>query len=367
MPRHMPRMITLVLPLLLVAGCPRLPDDPGDTNPDGDAPFLDESGNGTFKSATALPLENAASLSFRGTIDSATDIDIFTLGSLRAGDRVVVDVQRTGGNLDPVISVFDEDEDIQAFNDDREADGSDLDPYLDILIRGQDGDYFLAIAGFGGLSTGDYAAFVQIERGDGGPAGEPAIIFLDWDGGAFTSETLGSFNLPEFDATQVGLRSDQTQTLKDQVYAVVTDRYADYQITFVSSDDSDPPAEPHSTVYFGGDSSRAFALAEHIDVHNQDKTDVAIIFTEAYADAFAFTPTLSQMANAIGNTVAHEVGHLLGLVHTSDCGELMDATCYNEALLLDQTFDRAEIDIATFPTGYQNAAELLAWILGLNL
>jgi hypothetical protein len=45
----------------------------------------------------------------------------------------------------------------------------------------------------------------------------------------------------------------------------------------------------------------------------------------------------------------------------------MDATCSNDALFNDQSFDRSPVDRATFPIGWQNATEWLESLLGLDL
>jgi hypothetical protein len=71
------------------------------------------------------------------------------------------------------------------------------------------------------------------------------------------------------------------------------------------------------------------------------------------------------MAEALGNTVAHEVGHLLGLVHTADCNDLMDTSCFNDRILSAQQFSTAPIDKSIFPFGYQPELEILSWLIGL--
>ncbi len=75
-------------------------------------------------------------------------------------------------------------------------------------------------------------------------------------------------------------------------------------------------------------------------------------------------PNLAQMATAIGNTVAHETGHLLGLVHTRSCSDLMDTTCANDRILSPQQFTRAQLDISVFPFGFLPETDYLTWVLG---
>jgi hypothetical protein len=307
----------LALGLLLtycVGGCPGVPTDGGD----GQIPLLDEDGNSTFKTATALALQNDETL-FRGQIGAAGDVDIYDLGTLSAGDRLYVDVQRTSGDLDAMAAVFDYREYVHAFNDDRTPDASNLNPLIDIVIRGPTGTYYLGIVPlYGGGSTGEYEVSVQITRGVGVPAPE-----------------------------------------------IVADRYDGYGLLLLNSDDHAEPAAAHSTIYFGGYNAEAFAISEKIDTMNADHTDAAIIFTGAYSDAFRRNPSFEQMAAAVGNTVAHEIGHLLGLVHTVDCIGLMDSSCGNSSILVAQSFKLSSLHETVFPEGWQEANELLEWVIGL--
>ena len=160
-----------------------------------------------------------------------------------------------------------------------------------------------------------------------------------------------------------GLAEDQTDALKDRVQRIVEDRYAGYGLLVLNSDDNDEPSLAHSTAYFGGTSYEAFAISEQIDTFNEDPSDQTIVFTGSYQEVFP-RATLEQMAQALGNTVAHEIGHLLGLVHTHDCNSLMDTTCTNERLLSAQAFKTAALDDSVFPFGWQDAEEILGWILG---
>ncbi|MGE0481298.1 MAG: hypothetical protein AB7Q17_12580 [Phycisphaerae bacterium] len=357
-------LILSALALLALTGCPQVME-PGD---DGDLPLLDTGNNNTFDGATALALDGDVELAFRGSISGASDLDFYRLGTLSAGDRVRIDVKRTSGDLDAVAAVFDASENVHNFNDDRAPDSSDLNPLIDFVIRGPTGPYFLAVAGlFSTNSTGDYGATITIERGVGVPDPRPQTVFLEWRGGQnVTVENVGTFSLPAFSAADVGLPEAQTTALKDRIQSIVEERYQGFRLIVASSDDNPLPAAPFTTIYFGSNNRRAFAISEQIDSWNQDMSDNAIIFTGSFREAFGGDASVEQMAQAMGNTVAHEIGHLLGLVHTASCNDLMDTTCGNNRILFPQFFSRAALDETTFATGFQDAVSLLTWILGLT-
>lgn len=351
------RALFAIVPIVLVAGCPQNPDN-----------VTDSGSNGTFDNATKISFSPSNAAQFNASLATDTDVDLFNLGPLSAGDRLVIDVTATDANTDSVAAVFDTRQRIHAFNDDRVADSSNLNPRLDFVVRGATGDYFLGVAAFPGSgSTGDYRVSVQITRGAGGNEPAPQIVLLNWVGGSnIVIENVSTFDLAPFDASDVGLPSSTTEALKDRVQEIVAERYAGFALTLRNTDDDPVPTEPHSTVYFGGLSRRAFAISEQIDTFNADHSDNAIVFTESFAGAFSTPVTFEQVATAMGNTVAHEVGHLLGLVHTEACNDLMDTSCGNDSLLSVQAFGLAPLHDSVFPIGLQDSAELIAWTLGLS-
>ncbi|MEW6249609.1 MAG: hypothetical protein AB1716_03100 [Planctomycetota bacterium] len=353
----------LALPLVVFCcGCPVTPE-PGD----GDVPTIDPGTNRSVQSAATVALDETGAARFRSNIVGGSDVDVFDLGPISPGDAIRVDVQRVSGDLDPVAAIFDIDTELVAFSDDRTPDSSDLNPLIDFVLRAPAGRYYLGVIAYPGSgTTGEYETQVRITRQVGVPSPRRQTVFLDWRGGQdIVVPNVGVFDLPAFNALDVGLPSNQTAALKGRVLQIVRDRYADFNIVFVSSDDAGPPAEAHATVYFGGRDPRAFAISEAIDPYNQDPADTAIIFTGGYRDAFSVEPNFEELAQAVGNTVAHEVGHLLGLVHTADCSDLMDTSCPNDRILSPQQFETGRLDRSVFPFGFQPSHDLLSWILGL--
>jgi hypothetical protein len=357
--------LVVALPLLaLCCGCPLPQAADSTTTPS----TTDTDASSSLAAPAAVILSSGDNArEFTGTIADANDVKVYALGRLAPGDHLVADVQRTGGNLDPILALFDDQEELIAFNDDRAADGSDLNPLLDLVVRGDRPNYYLTVAGYQGDQTaGTYSVAISVQRDVGVPAPEAQIVYLNWRGGSnIVIRNVGTYNLPAFSAADVGRPAEETLALKQRVQQIVEERYTAYNLTVLSSDDTDTPTAPHSTVYFGGRDLQAFAISEQIDTLNEDPNDNTIVFTQSYRGAFTRTPTFEQMGQALGNTVAHEIGHLLGLVHTADPNDLMDTTAYNERILTAQEFSKAAVDDSILPFGFQDAPDILTWILGL--
>lgn len=359
-------MLGWLIPFTLLAavgGCPtQQVDDTGDDTNSGDSsdPFVD---------AVTVDLAADGTAKVAESISRSGGFDVFKIPGLNVGDRVIISIETTSGDLDAVAALFDDLENMVAFNDDRASDSSDLDPLIDVTIRGKAGDYFVGVAPFSvGDTAGDYSIDVEVLRQAGDSDPQTQIVFLNFEGGTgiLVENVIDQpLDLEAFSAADVGLAAGETQALKNRIVELVEDRYAGYDLVVQSSDEFFEPTVPHSTIFFGGFNRSAFAISQQIDTFNQDLNDDAIIFTRSFSNAFSETPTAEEMATAIANTVAHEIGHLLGLVHTKACDDLMDTTCGNDSILRAQEFSRAPLDDSVFPIGFQDSTEILTWVLGL--
>ena len=130
--------------------------------------------NDTFPSAVVAVFDGAGVARLQGTIPREGDLDVFLLGSLAAGDRVIVDADTTGvgSALDVSVAIFDALERLVVNNDDRAH--NDLDSRVDWITRHDSPSYYLVVThpAFApeGRFTGSYRIDVQVTSGSTVPA-----------------------------------------------------------------------------------------------------------------------------------------------------------------------------------------------------
>jgi hypothetical protein len=357
--------VCLGLILVAVAGCPPLVQEPPD---DGNGQRVTGEPNDTFSEAIEIALDENGTARIAGSIPTANDVDVYRLGEFLVGDRVIVDISTGGSGLDADVALFDGGGRLIYENDDRNLDLSQLDPFVNHVIRH---DTVVLYVGVGSSplnpTTGTYDAAITVSRGGEVPPTRPQTIILDADGGSVNVSgdvyTVGPFDTADINASYAGL----TQQVLDQIVATIQENYAGMQLTvLVTGRDAVPGGScPGSTVLLGGTNSAAYGLAEQIDWYNEDLCDTAIVFTEMF-QTFRFGRTLSagELGTAIGNVVAHELGHLLGLNHVANIHDVMDTTGSASSFLLDQDFTTSQLDETIFPIGLQDGLLLLMETLG---
>ncbi|MBK8267589.1 MAG: matrixin family metalloprotease [Planctomycetes bacterium] len=294
---------------------------------------------------------------FNGNIQSS-DPDMFDLGPMAAGDRIMVTVNASAGSqLDPNIAVFDDDEDVFSVNDDIDFEGGNFNSKVDNIVKQAADHYYLGIARFSQAAVGgSYVATIEISRGAGITAPPVQTLLLNFAGGPLTINGEGSFDLSPFDAGDIDAAyAGETAAIKRTIVETVEENFANTGIVIVVSDDNPKLVEgTFSTIHFGAFSGTKFGIADDVDIGNLDRCDDAIIFTERFDDPFAEQPSITGIGVAIGNVAAHEAGHLLGLHHVADISALMDNTGSASTLLADQDFKTAPLSPSIFPLGNQN-------------
>jgi len=366
--------------MLACSGCPIGTPGVGDlvdgnrddsvTSPDGKTAGEP---NDSFGDPIVAVLDAGGVARLQGTIAVPGDIDVYRLPPLDAGTMITVDAATTGSPLDVTVAIFDFDQNLVYANDDRNGSTRALDSYVLWTTRHDSAAYYVVIAAsafaVAGSTTGTYTADIEVVPESGAPPPRQQVILLDFSGAFVNSPVLGQMQLTAFDAGLISpAYTGESARMKQLILETVRQNFERFNVVIYSSDDGvSLPADTTTTVYMGGFNREVFGLAEDVDQYNFDRCDDAIIYTESFnpAQVFSFTPTLEEMALAIGNITAHEAGHLLGLFHVSDDTALMDDSSPADAFIFDQEFKRAPLAGDVVDLGYQDAAALLAEIVGV--
>lgn len=371
----------LMLLVTLLAGCPTSVPVGGTTVVDGNrdptltGSVVGNSGepNGSFDNPIVAMFDVAGTARLQGTVVIPGDLDVFLLGGLSGGDEVVVDGRTPGSVLDATVALFDGEQRLVYTNDDRGNPGAPngLDPFFAFTVRHASDAYYLVVSNSpfagSGQFTGTYQVDVSVTTGGGVPATVGQILLLDFRGATLDSSPLGPLTLAPFDAGAIDLvYAGQTESLKELIRASMLQNYARFNVTVLTSDDPPPGSGvKFTTIYLGGFSATLFGIADTVDLYNADCCDDAIIFAESFApNIFSRTPSVEELAVAIGNITAHEAGHLLGLNHVSDDLAIMDDESAADAFLDDQEFIRAPLSPDIMNLGFHDAALLLLETVG---
>lgn len=188
-------------------------------------------------------------------------------------------------------------------------------------------------------------------------------VFVDFDAGFLEFDSLLS-NASGLTLPGAGYSNAQKAT----VLTAVEEIYSAFQVDFVTEE---PANGAFSTIHVGGSLSDLpgelsmaeglLGLAEKIDSGNSDASDNAFVLSgEIGSDPDDLL--------IIAQTIAHEAGHLFGLRHVSDPGELMFPLVGAERTNIGGAFSLAEFDqngvLIEFPF-LQNSFAELANNLGL--
>ena len=307
----------------------------------------------------------------------ATDVDVYTF-HLEEGQRIIVDIDaetlfgRNGdteilvgiynGDFEALATIMDESDDVLAPTAAQRADtiydayalfemanhsGVVIDPddegwgtyYIVVSTRLDEGaesiPYQLTITTSAPVEAG------QLEQIKNPPSqlvwlafdGAVAEYLLNDQGGLGGSPDV--INRPAFDAGDFGFadrRPELIEAIADQIEQYYRDAGLtadEIEFTTIEPGTAGSPyaaGSVYSTVIIGGKSpmSGLLGIAEKLDRHNEDRTDMVTVFSkeiaEYYVQQMDEDPIIrfQQTVNVIANTAAHELGHILGLEHAKE-------------------------------------------------
>ena len=347
---------------------PLVPEGMGATEAEVQVTDQEIEPNGTFSTANRPIADSDDQIVARGAIDEAGDIDVFDIGAVNAGDVLRISVSSLDDSLDAALAVFDDQGLLVIDNDDADFGAGILDPSIELTAR-RDGDpYYVAVTHSPAeSSTGAYELTVTVTPGSSVPEVAPQTVLLDFDGGVASDPLVGMMTISPFDAEAIDASfAGQTDAVKELIVETVAQNFALVDVRVVTTDD-DPPDEPCSTIFVGHFDFMAFGIAQAVDSYNSDPSDTAVVFADSFGpEVFGELLTVQELGTAIGNVAAHEIGHLLGLVHVVEPAALMDAESPADTLLDDQEFIEAPLAPDVFPLGSQDSLLLLSEILGLS-
>jgi hypothetical protein len=362
----------MLLVMVMPPACSQDGGDGGNDNVNGNndnGDFIPDDGSVTTKVPAGFPpaarvdFDPANRLAVDGEIVDPQDVVVYDLGALQLGDWIdVLCLASSGSSLDPMVALFDADGYRVFWNDDINPATRNYDAAFAGYIRHDSANYFLAVTStdfFG--TTGAFRCSVALDPQVGVATIVGQTVVLHWaaaDDVVVANVPRG--DLPPFDAANLSSTfAGQTGTFQQRIVEIVGDDFAPFDVTIVTTDD-DLPAANVSRVYFGLNTTESiFGIADQVDFYNGSDMDNAIVFLGALG---SITKNAEASAQATANVVSHEIGHLLGLMHTTDVTTLMDTTGAGSTLLDDQSFGVAELN--DFPIGLQNAPLLLEETVG---
>lgn len=330
----------------------------------GDAPLWDQAaGFVDYKdSGKILAVDDGVELSrHTGQVAGDDDYALFDVGVAAAGETWTFMVHTPAGSPRLfTIAVYDAEYDL--LQRVRRASGVEL---RHTMRRATGRVYAAVMAECDGAVEFELVT-THLPAGDA-PEPRAQVVWLDYTGAraiAIADQPAVSFG--PFHAADLGPQyADATEVIKAEITRTVRALYAGYAVTIISSDEAAAPPGPHSTIYFGGYNPDLVGMGAGVDRYNADPSDDAIVYTRSFTSYAVMDLSPEDMGRMVGNTAAHELGHLLGLFHTRGADQLMDDARSAWDLAAVSKLGRAPLAETVFPFGVEDAPTVLAQTVGL--
>lgn len=343
--------------------------DPLDPNSLGEdvITYQDSAANDLLDAAQRIDLGTAPRV-IQGGIDQIGDVDVYDIGPVTVGDHIMVAVQ-TADTLPGAIAIFDDTGCALLVNDHRNVYMGRKGPFVDLVIRRESASCYVVMSGtpsYGGY--GNYDLVVTREANTPTTDVHPDTILLAFSGGE--GVRIGGrdeIDVPVFDAASISPAFEgRTKDMIARVVDLVRDDYADFDVEIRSTSEGDRYDGQMSRLFFGTYDPALLGVAEGVDEYNSTYDQEAIVFTDTFAAFMPLDPSVEEMAQALANVASHEIGHLLGLVHTSDPAGIMDVTASLSELIEDQQFTLSPLNHEVFAIGHENEVRSLLDAVGGN-
>ncbi len=311
-----------------------------------------------------------------GNLETKDDIDIYSIeNSFNNGDNLDISISSEKKEL--ALGLFKDDGSLILINDHRNAFLGKRGPSVNFTFPDHYEQIYLVITSTPGFYSNNSVNYqIKIKQGLGKKySPEKQNIFIDFKGGKEINRPSSNLylNSIEIENSFIGEKySSSVEDIKNFIIQKVKRDYEAYEnIDFYIEDSNISNYTTVSFVNSGGIDRGYLGLTLNgIDEYNQNKSGETVIFLdtigiviENYNDYYGYQPSASDLSQFIANIISHEIGHSLGLVHTTDYDDLMDTTASIYDLFKDQEFKTSQINEVVYPIGSQDSQYMLDLIL----